>query len=201
MFKSQHFYSQSFYENDFLDGLCAIGCIKVIKIWALEVSLHLFPKYVILSIDKRSVQQSNSVFAIKKSTCYCYNVLSFAILIIRNPQIISTILSRNDRKWHESLLLGIVLWYTVTRVFSKQLHHLSVCGYRLHRWKSFSKRNFIDKEDLLWKLQLLMMFQTNGHCCEADWNLSFPDAMSIQIYLNMKMEKPSSLQRRNVLSL
>ena len=32
-----------------------------------------------------------------------------------------------------------------------------------------------------------MIFQTNGHCCETDWNLSFPDAMSIQIYLNMKM--------------
>ena len=28
----------------------------------------------------------------------------------------------------------------------------------------------------------LMIFQTNGHCCETDWNLSFPDAMSIQIY-------------------
>ncbi len=35
----------------------------------------------------------------------------------------------------------------------------------------------------------------------TDWNLSFPGAMSIQIYLNMKMEKLSSLQRRNVLSL
>ena len=35
----------------------------------------------------------------------------------------------------------------------------------------------------------------------TDWNLSFPDAMSIQIYLNMKMEKHSSLQRKNALSL
>ena len=35
----------------------------------------------------------------------------------------------------------------------------------------------------------------------TDWNLSFPGAMSIQIYLNMKMEKLFSLQRRNVLSL
>ena len=40
-----------------------------------------------------------------------------------------------------------------------------------------------------------------GHCYETDWNLSFPGAMSIQIYLNMKMEKPSSLRQRNVLSL
>ena len=30
---------------------------------------------------------------------------------------------------------------------------------------------------------------------------NFPGAMSIQIYWNMKMEKLSSLQRRNVLSL
>ena len=44
-----------------------------------------------------------------------------------------------------------------------------------------------------------MIFQKNGHCYETDWNLSFPGAMSIQIYWNMKMEKLSSLQRRNVL--
>ena len=43
--------------------------------------------------------------------------------------------------------------------------------------------------------------QKNGHCFTTDWNLSFPGAMSIQIYLNMKMEKLFSLQRRNVLSL
>ena len=147
--------------------------------------------------DKRSVQRSNSISAIKSRIAII--VLSFVIFIIRDPQIISTILSRNDRKWHESLLRGIVLWYTVTRAFSKQLHHLPVCG--LHRWKSLSKRNFINKEDLPWELQLLMMFPTNGHCCETDWNLSFPDAMSIQISLNMKMEILFSLQRRNVLSL
>ncbi len=36
---------------------------------------------------------------------------------------------------------------------------------------------------------MLMIFQKNGHCFTTDWTLSFPGAMSIQIYLNMKMEK------------
>ena len=40
-----------------------------------------------------------------------------------------------------------------------------------------------------------MIFQTNGHCCETDWNLSFPDAMSIQIYLNMKIDIAKELRR------
>ena len=48
-----------------------------------------------------------------------FHVLSFVILIIRKPEIISIILSRNDRKWHELQLRGIVLCYTVTRAFSK----------------------------------------------------------------------------------
>ena len=87
---------------------------------------------VCYTIDRQEIRA-----AIKQHICdkksNCYNVLSFVIFIIGNPRIISTILSRNDRKWHESLLRGIVLWYAVTRAFLKQLHHLPVCGYRLHR--------------------------------------------------------------------
>ena len=111
------FYSQSFYENDFLGWSLRNRMHKSHKDLSFRSFVAPLSK-VCYTIDRQEIRAT-----IKQRICdkrsNCYNILSFVIFIIGNPRIISTILSRNDRKWHESLLRGIVLWYAVTRAFLK----------------------------------------------------------------------------------
>ena len=61
-----------------MDRSRAIGCTKVIKCWALEILLHIFPKCVILSDRQEIGAALKQRLCDKKSNCYnctftCYS--------------------------------------------------------------------------------------------------------------------------------
>ena len=62
MFKSQHFAHKVFIKEQLQEWILCISTYKSHRALSFRCFSHLFPTYVIPSTDKRSVQQSNSIF-------------------------------------------------------------------------------------------------------------------------------------------
>ena len=62
MFKSQHFAHKVFIKKQLQEWILCILMHKSHRALSFRCFSHLFPTYVIPSTDKRSVQQSNSIF-------------------------------------------------------------------------------------------------------------------------------------------